>query len=282
MWKSSSLPFRLCLLLATIFFAALVVGAVALRSFAVDQLIEENRPAIRSAGIVAAALNNTLAHSAEPERTLGAFVEGLGSGAETLRFQRTEDPPPPARTGGPGRAPDWFADLIGASAISERFPILIGGQKVGDLVFEPDLSVDIFEKWISFLSLTVAGIGLTVVTVLIAYFSLNSSLLSLRALASGLTRLRQGDYNSTIACTGAPEIRKSCEEVNALAVTLADLEADNRRLLRKIVSLQDDEHRDVARELHDELGPLLFGIRANSVALLESAAGGRQTVQRSA
>jgi len=36
------------------------------------------------------------------------------------------------------------------------------------------------------------------------------------------------------------------------------------------VSLQDDERRDMARELHDELGPLLFGIRANTVALLEA------------
>jgi signal transduction histidine kinase len=48
------------------------------------------------------------------------------------------------------------------------------------------------------------------------------------------------------------------------------LSQDNRNLLRKIVSLQDDERRDIARELHDELGPLLFGIRANTVALLEA------------
>jgi two-component system sensor histidine kinase UhpB len=34
-----------------------------------------------------------------------------------------------------------------------------------------------------------------------------------------------------------------------------------------MVSLQDDERRDIARDLHDELGPLLFGIRANAVAL---------------
>ena len=36
------------------------------------------------------------------------------------------------------------------------------------------------------------------------------------------------------------------------------------------MSLQDDERQDIARELHDELGPLLFGIRANTVALMES------------
>ena len=34
--------------------------------------------------------------------------------------------------------------------------------------------------------------------------------------------------------------------------------------------MQDDERQDMARELHDELGPLLFGIRASTIALLES------------
>ena len=47
-------------------------------------------------------------------------------------------------------------------------------------------------------------------------------------------------------------------------------------LLRKIVSLQDDERRDIARDLHDELGPLLFGIRANAVATLDGAPRNRK------
>ena len=57
---------------------------------------------------------------------------------------------------------------------------------------------------------------------------------------------------------------------------------DNRSLLRKIVSLQDDERQDIARELHDELGPLLFGIRANTVALMESMPPGSAGLEPSA
>jgi signal transduction histidine kinase len=37
------------------------------------------------------------------------------------------------------------------------------------------------------------------------------------------------------------------------------------------VSLQDNERRDLARELHDELGPLLFSIRAGTIALSEAS-----------
>jgi two-component system sensor histidine kinase UhpB len=53
------------------------------------------------------------------------------------------------------------------------------------------------------------------------------------------------------------------------------LDRENRNLLRKMVSIQDDERRDIARELHDELGPLLFAIRANVVAMVDAGATGQ-------
>jgi two-component system sensor histidine kinase UhpB len=76
-----------------------------------------------------------------------------------------------------------------------------------------------------------------------------------------------------IASAGPPEIRRSCVAANELALTLKRLSHDNRDLLRRLVSLQDDERRELARELHDELGPLLFAIRANATALAEASPG---------
>ena len=83
--------------------------------------------------------------------------------------------------------------------------------------------------------------------------------------------LRSGDYSRAIPVAGPPEIRRSCQQANDLARRLNTLSIDNRDLLHKMVSLQDDERRDIARELHDELGPLLFGIRASVIALSDSA-----------
>ena len=169
-----------------------------------------------------------------------------------------------------GTVPDWFVRLLVLPEFKAAFPVTIEGKQVGDIVFAPDMSADIYEKWIGFLAIACSGITLMLLTGAIAHFTARSALRPLQNLGDGLTRMRSGDYEQPIAPSGPPEIRKSAEEANELARTLNRLSQDNRSLLRQIVSLQDDERQDMARELHDELGPLLFGIRANTVALLES------------
>jgi two-component system sensor histidine kinase UhpB len=144
------------------------------------------------------------------------------------------------------------------------------------------MSADIYEKWIGFLAIACSGITLMLLTGAIAHFAARSALRPLQSLGDGLTRMRSGDYEQPIVSAGPPEIRKSAQEANELARTLNRLSQDNRSLLRRIVSLQDDERQDMARELHDELGPLLFGIRANTVALLESIPSGQAELKGAA
>ena len=284
MWEKFSLRTRLFLPLGMMFVAALVLGAVALRLFAPVQLIEENEPAMRSAKVVAGALNDALKTSPNPDQMLDAFVQSLGP-SETIQYRRAgtagrAHPPVEVRTL-LGQVPAWFVDLLGIPDLDASFPVTIEGRRVGDIVSSPDISADIYEKWVGFLGIVSAGIALTLLTGVIAYFAAGAVLGPLQHLGDGLTRIRLGDYEHLIQPAGPQEIRKSSEEANELARTLNRLSQDNRSLLRKIVSLQDDERRDMARELHDELGPLLFGIRANAVALLEAVPKGKEAAVES-
>ena len=264
---------RLFVPLGTMFLAALVLGGVALQIFATEQLAEETEPAARSVKVVADALNSTLRSSAKPAEVLDAFVQGLGK-SEAIQFRPAGIAPvgsePVEIRTTTGRVPQWFIRFLNIPDLGASFPIMVGGKRVGDIVFAPDLSADIFEKWVGFLAIVAAVLGLMLLTSAVAYTTAGSTLGSLQALSAGLTRMRQGHYNHLIPPSGPPEIRRSCEEANELASTLDTLSRDNRNLLRQMVSLQDDERRQIARDLHDELGPLLFGIRANAVAVLET------------
>lgn len=272
-WQDLSLRARLFLPLGAMFVMALILGAVLLRSFAAEQLIEEHGPAVRSVGQLAKALNATLRSSANPQQTLEAFGQSLGTGG-AIQFRSAEASSSAASRVGaatvPRRAPGWFVDLLALPEMRAAFPVVIDGKRIGDILFDPDMSADIYEKWIGFLAILVSAIALALLTGIIAYVTAEAALGPLRDLGEGLTRMRQGNYGQVIPPAGPPEIRRSAIEANELAQTLKRLSRDNRSLLRKIVSLQDDERRDLARELHDELGPLLFGIRANAVTLLDA------------
>ena len=264
---------RLLLPLGAMFVAAVLIGGVALQIFAPGQLMDESEPAKRSARAVAGALNSALATSANPEQTLDAFVRVLGT-SEAVHFRRAGTGPAPFAQPGVriplGRVPHWFVDLMAMPDIDAAFPVTIKDKQVGEIVFSPDISAEIYEKWIGFLALVFSAIVLMLLTGGLAHVTAGSTIKSLQKLGEGLTRMRTGHYEWPIQPSGPPEIRKGAEEANELARTLGRLSQDNRSLLRKIVSLQDDERQDIARELHDELGPLLFGIRANTVALTES------------
>jgi two-component system sensor histidine kinase UhpB len=86
-----------------------------------------------------------------------------------------------------------------------------------------------------------------------------------------MTDLETGRYDTRVVPTGSAEIAAICAKLNHLAATLEDAVADKQRLAERVVSLQDVERKEIARELHDEFGPYLFALRAHATALMRMA-----------
>ena len=47
----------------------------------------------------------------------------------------------------------------------------------------------------------------------------------------------------------------------------------NRKLSTRLITVQDDERRQTALNLHDEVGPYLFGLKANATSIVNSSKG---------
>ena len=67
------------------------------------------------------------------------------------------------------------------------------------------------------------------------------------------------------------ELQRVGDQFNRLAKSLARTESDNRLLIDRLMSIQESERKELARELHDEFGASLFGIRASASCVVQAA-----------
>jgi two-component system sensor histidine kinase UhpB len=79
--------------------------------------------------------------------------------------------------------------------------------------------------------------------------------------------LEDGHYGTRLTPPPVRELAVIAERFNTLAEALEKARAENSRLYRHLIALQEDERRQVANELHDEAGPCLFGITANASSI---------------
>jgi two-component system sensor histidine kinase UhpB len=89
----------------------------------------------------------------------------------------------------------------------------------------------------------------------------------LNALARGLTDLEQRNYRVRLSHPGPHELAVITDRFNALAQALDAARDENARLTRRLITAQDDERRRMALDLHDEVGPSLFGLKAAATSI---------------
>ena len=71
---------------------------------------------------------------------------------------------------------------------------------------------------------------------------------------------------------GPPELMRLARGFNAMTRRLAAVAAQNRRLNERLLTLQAEERADLARDLHDEIGPLLFAVDMTAATIERLAA----------
>jgi two-component system sensor histidine kinase UhpB len=208
---------------------------------------------------------------ADPESRLNKIVADLNR-LRHVNITREGDAyaktAPVADPGAEPHAPAWFVALVRPDQPTVSVPISINGRSLGSLLITPHPDDEIFEIWDGLI--TQIEVGLAIAAILLATIMgvVGRALAPLQSLASAMTSIEAGGYETRVKPGGAPELAAICEKLNHLAGALGDAVAEKGRLAERIVSLQDAERREIARELHDEFGPYLFALRAHATSLL--------------
>lgn len=106
---------------------------------------------------------------------------------------------------------------------------------------------------------------------LLVYMTINRMLKPAQLIISGLEKMRDGQLNTRLPAFDIAEWRRTSEAINALADSQQQVLADNQSLALKLLNVQEEEHRYIARELHDEFGQCLAGINAMTTSIRQSA-----------
>jgi two-component system sensor histidine kinase UhpB len=146
---------------------------------------------------------------------------------------------------------------------------------MGAVVIETDPRNEILEVWDE-LSGTLVVLALFVGgTMPLIYFFIGRALRPLGRLAAAMEQVGEGDYAIRISDRLTPELARLRDSFNRMAAHLAATDADNRRLHEQLLTLQEEERNDIARDLHDEVGPFLFAINVDVANMTRLLADGR-------
>jgi two-component system, NarL family, sensor histidine kinase UhpB len=164
------------------------------------------------------------------------------------------------------QAPSWFSALVRPKLVGRAVRVVsIDHSDPVVIVGEP--ADEIAEAWKDFYSLALLWLLLDAVVLVILYIVLGRVLGPLAFLSRGIQSLKDGHYGTRLAEPKVKELALITNRFNTLSGALDIARAENSRLYQQLISVQEQERREIASELHDEAGPCLFGITANASSI---------------
>lgn len=170
--------------------------------------------------------------------------------------------------------PTWFEGLYqwafnpGQKVVRQ---ITYNHQDHGMVTLIPDKKLEIFVAWSDIQKL----IGLSGVTVLslciLLYFAIGRALQPAKVIVTGLEKMSQGNLSARLPHFKINEWHRTGNAVNQLVTSLQQTLSERQRLAFKLINVQEQERRFLARELHDEFGQCLAGLQVNAASIIQTA-----------
>ena len=114
-------------------------------------------------------------------------------------------------------------------------------------------------------------------TILLVSLVVGRALRPLDRLSTALASVGSGEFAVRVEQAGPPELARLAHGFNTMAERLDTAQARNLRLTEQLLTLQEEERTDLARDLHDEVGPFLFAVHLDAASIEQAVASGRIT-----
>jgi two-component system sensor histidine kinase UhpB len=273
LWRGRTVRAQLLLVFILIDAVAVLIGGSVLILRARTQTRVEVAASMR----LAAFLVGDAAHLARQGLSAEQFLVSLPAQLQSMRHVRfvvSDASGSPITAGSPGRgvdqgttAPQWFAALVAPPADTRDVALTVDGKEIGHVAIVGEPADEIAEVWNNAVAIGGIALLLNVAMIGLLYVLFGRVLDPLAVLANGLSELERQTYDVRLPQPPARELSAIADHFNALALALAAMRAENLRLNRRLIAAQDDERRRTALELHDEVGPCLFGLKVSATSI---------------
>ena len=175
-----------------------------------------------------------------------------------------------AKQAWPNKFGDMYRQIFNPAA-EIRLPIGVTGKTEGLLTLIPSEELEITAAWSNSLNLMTLS-GMTVVAIcLLVYFSISRALRPAQTIVAHIKQLESDSLNGRLPGFALNEWHWIAQAINQLTTSQQQLLAERQQLLTQLMAIQEQERRDLARELHDEYGQCLAAINATACAIRQAA-----------
>ena len=171
-------------------------------------------------------------------------------------------------------APIWFVRVLN-NTMPKWQPTVrdfyVKDRLLGKLVITPDPTFEYAEIWKQMTELLVLLALFFICVNLMIAWAIAQALKPTESILQTLNALEKGDLAARLPHFQLPELSLIGRQFNHMIETLQHSISQNHKLAQQLITWQEAERKNLARDLHDEFGQCLTAINTDANVILKSA-----------